>query len=148
MLGFFSSNLTESSSFSNNNAKISEQKHQKQQKHNDNIDSNCTAINFDDNVKGAAVSYGLLGLLTCGLTGGEVGTFLGCTCAKDNTGPVGEVFREIGDATCTTGQKVAELNLTEKSENAIKSLMSNNDYNISNMHNSNGVHVRNFEKID
>ena len=116
-----------------------------QQNHQTNMNPNT--INCDDNVIGAAASCGLLGLLTCGVTGGAMGTFLGYICAKDNTGPVGEVFREIGDVTCTVRDKVKKSNLAEKSVNAAKSIMENRDDSIRNLHNSNGEYIRNFANI-
>jgi len=62
----------------------------------DTSNYNYNAWSCDEKVKGSAVGCGILGLLTCGVAGGVITTFMGYTCAKDNPGPIGEVFREVG----------------------------------------------------
>ena len=103
---------------------------------------------------------GILGLLTCGVAGGVISTFLGYTCAKDNPGPIGEVFREVGDIACSVGGSIKNSKILDKSVDAAKSVMGvgiKNGNNVSNTNatistsnekflNADGEYIRDFGK--
>lgn len=155
MYTFFSSKKNSVPSYDyipNNNTKqaiavIEARQHQPKQLEVNDYSSTDNNWSCDDKVKGSAAGCGALGLLTCGVAGGIIATAMGYICAKDNPGPIGEVFREVGDVMCTFGGTLKDSKLLGKSLEAAKSVMGMGSQTGTNVNNTNKATISSSEKF-